>query len=1133
VPGTWCLAPAVAPAGSQDDGLQRDKESMALNYRNFYKRFLQCLTLDLTIRAGSLLLGWLSLVGISSFLLSENPIFRWIHLVLFFLGISTILGWFFLQWKKMAKLRIFCEMMARQNPGFKDIWDGIELSQSKPRSGISEALTHAFLQTLQRALDQQEPKKIIRVESLRKKVRFLVGSFSILGILLGAPPHIAVYGFQQLFYGSNIELERYVRVFPKGGRVVYGTPVTIEMELLGLQRPLPELWIKTSAGWEQALAEGEGPKQWVRLGPVMDKIVYQVRWRRLQSRSYALLAILPIRFTEVRIQLTPPAYTGLRPEVLYDQQNISAFRGTHLELRAHLSQALKSIRMVSSTGPSYPVEPIERQKIRTAFTIHQPFQFHFETEDAEPWSIFEKINYTVSIKEDERPQVTLLAPWSDLMVDPDSKIPLTFEVRDDIGVSQVRVRLKGTQRALEKTILLKRFVAGTKQAIETVDFSLVGLGIQPGDKVALRLEAQDNDTVQGPKSSFSRAILVDIKDFEQAHQSIHQQLRAFHENLVDLFQLQMQAKIELDAWKTEPFSDIEKELNALQSLDQQLQHLTKAQELENSLEKILEDMEHDPLMDSRLMREYQAMLQHLKNTRTGSMQEARTHLEAFQLEAASQAQSVSITELESMSLLAEKLDRYGNLNDLMQSVNKINERGEQMYKNLSSDFKAEAPDLAMLQGLLEETMQILNDVRRQLEDHPQRLPEKFADRAEVKRLDLGEIAQHAQALARALKEQDWTRALSVAKKMLEQAQKARNALRDAAANMAPWEDAILTQSLEQNRKRMQQVVDQQEKLFQETNRLDSKQAQIKLDLQKTLLADLAKRQEKVVVKSREMVQELSQESSEHSVVISLLKTLHPVVVTMEKVWNELKESNIIFSQEWLEELIKGLDQNERLILDYKRNQIAVDPKFKEVWIDRIEEEQAWIGNEEKEILEILRQGPKSLPPFKGEALSDLEALAKEQKQLSQATEKLSSDIEALSRQSALLGHETLGSLKKASQEMEEATGLLKEQNTASAQERQQRALALLRQGQESLQNTEQSLGQMKDSGGFAQGQTLIPMRGGRDGFRGARHGTVPIPRADEFLPPRQFREEILESLQERYPKSEEDSIKGYYKRLSQ
>lgn len=61
--------------------------------------------------------------------------------------------------------------------------------------------------------------------------------------------------------------------------------------------------------------------------------------------------------------------------------------------------------------------------------------------------------------------------------------------------------------------------------------------------------------------------------------------------------------------------------------------------------------------------------------------------------------------------------------------------------------------------------------------------------------------------------------------------------------------------------------------------------------------------------------------------------------------------------------------------------------------------------------------------------------------------------------------------------------------------------------------------------------SIQPMPGG--GVSGARVAPVRLPRADEYKPPKEFREELLRSLREKYPKAYERAIKDYYEHFAE
>ena len=186
-----------------------------------------------------------------------------------------------------------------------------------------------------------------------------------------------------------------------------------------------------------------------------------------------------------------------------------------------------------------------------------------------------------------------------------------------------------------------------------------------------------------------------------------------------------------------------------------------------------------------------------------------------------------------------------------------------------------------------------------------------------------------------------------------------------------------------------------------------------------------------------------------------------------------------------------------------------------------------------EILEALKSPPKpSGEEFSGEDMDGMKSLGAEQGSLSSETGKLGQEISKLGSKSALVKPETLDSIKSAQEEMRKSAKSLSKGESGEAVAAQEKALSYLRKGQSSMSETGRSLGKMKEMRGQKQAG-MVQRRDGKNGSSGFRRGVVKIPGAQDYLPPKEFREEILESLKEKYPKSEESLIKDYFKRLTQ
>ncbi|MCK4802487.1 DUF4175 family protein, partial [bacterium] len=183
------------------------------------------------------------------------------------------------------------------------------------------------------------------------------------------------------------------------------------------------------------------------------------------------------------------------------------------------------------------------------------------------------------------------------------------------------------------------------------------------------------------------------------------------------------------------------------------------------------------------------------------------------------------------------------------------------------------------------------------------------------------------------------------------------------------------------------------------------------------------------------------------------------------------------------------------------------------------------------LLEFKEEG---IEVFKKEDILELERLAKKQKELESRTEKLKQKLEELSGKTSAIGPEIISNMEKASLAMDEASGELEKKRTEPALEKEREALYYLAQGKEGLAAASKKLMELAKKGGKPLVGFLQPrggtLPGGRMGFR---EGYVKIPEAHEYQPPKEFRQELLEALKEKYPEIYKELIKQYYRRLTE
>jgi hypothetical protein len=172
--------------------------------------------------------------------------------------------------------------------------------------------------------------------------------------------------------------------------------------------------------------------------------------------------------------------------------------------------------------------------------------------------------------------------------------------------------------------------------------------------------------------------------------------------------------------------------------------------------------------------------------------------------------------------------------------------------------------------------------------------------------------------------------------------------------------------------------------------------------------------------------------------------------------------------------------------------------------------------------------------------------------LKDRTETLHEKLESLFQLFPQLDPKILQSIGEAGQSMDTAQGRLGELDSKGAVPPERTALERLSQSQQQMQSAMQQMAQRGQLGNmpmtrlFRQGRflpygSLTPLPGMpqfpefdiEQGFTGLDTEKFRLPGKDEYRAPRNFREEILDSLKQGVPPQMKEQIERYFKNLSE
>ena len=171
------------------------------------------------------------------------------------------------------------------------------------------------------------------------------------------------------------------------------------------------------------------------------------------------------------------------------------------------------------------------------------------------------------------------------------------------------------------------------------------------------------------------------------------------------------------------------------------------------------------------------------------------------------------------------------------------------------------------------------------------------------------------------------------------------------------------------------------------------------------------------------------------------------------------------------------------------------------------------------------QPAPTTPSFTAEDARALSAQGEDEDALRRDTTRLRESLDGLGRRTLLLPADVSRRVREAEDSMGRAATSLGNADLPAALPAEEEALRLLRQSRDSMEGSGQGFGQSL----FAKGSAKGSMPGGAPIF-GSNTGPTRLPRVEDYRPPKEFREDLLRALEEKYPSRDRGLIEEYFKR---
>ncbi|MHB9154153.1 MAG: DUF4175 family protein [Endomicrobiales bacterium] len=1004
---------------------------------------------------------------------------------------------------------IILAQKALPRPG-DELLSAWQLSKDMPE-GVSKEMARALSEKMEGAAGALRAHAVCPFIPPKTKALARIAAGLLLAdlLLFAVPPHILRASLARIAFAlSSSAWNSYFSVNPGDAEYSIGSKAEITVKEKQPLRGEPALWLRPEGGpWrnERLFTRGTGSYGFT-VEQLSAGIEYRVRWGDLESRRFRLTPVLYPQLGDFTVRYEYPAYTGIAPQEVKGSPSLSALAGTRVTVTARSSKKLKSASLLK-TWEGEASAGVNRDLVTVRFTVSTDGSYRIRAQAEDGTTDPDPPEFAVRAGKDEPPRVDLLSPAEDLVIPSDSEIPLVGEARDDFGLTRVELRYKRGDRKEERVTVLS-LPQGTGQKSFEYLWKTANLNAKPGEKITYCLEAWDNDTHSGPKSSVTPLRFLEITDYEREHEKIEEELRHLKESLLNVLADQTGAREKARALEAQ-FSTP----TCHAALREQQQVRAGLQKPADTLKNLLLRMENDPLTDFSTFTEYRGLATCLEQLRDGPAAEALAALGNREFARAGREQDEIIAALEKLSLLSGDLWQYQRMRDVMDRSAELRNASRRLSERLG-----EGAPPGELRDALEHISGLLEKIQRQLSQFPQELPEDFVNSPAVKEINMSSYQDLASRLREAIERGDWEKARSLASSFTQDLESLLQTLETAGKDtgFASASGERLKNEIARYGMELEKIRKRQEEVTAENEQMEGLRRQNLFRAQETHLDGLFNKQKLLI----ERAQQLKGRAA--PLLPPYAGSLDPSLVLMRKVLDEFSRKRVYHSQKYLEDVMALLAGGDRIVAN---DSSGLDAETRQSFRG---EAGALIAGE-KEILDFLKKEPDN-SFFSPSQEEELRSMARKEDGLSDETRRFRRMAEEFGRQSTALDQKTFRSLEQAAVEMRSAADDLRGSRSTEALEHGQKALEHLTQAQKGVSSAMEAMGERGQKAGKPVASPLQMRSGGGTGFRSA---PVKLPRINEYKPPREFRQEIMDALKEKYPPQYEKLIREYYRRLTE
>ena len=235
---------------------------------------------------------------------------------------------------------------------------------------------------------------------------------------------------------------------------------------------------------------------------------------------------------DITVTFAYPPYMKRPPKIIPNSTGrVKVPKGTRIDIEA-VTMERQNGAFLMVDDREVPAQLTNQREVRATIVAERPADWRFGTVDERKGRILESTKRTIRLEMDNSPVVKLTTPKQDQELEDIRDVTVVYNVRDDIEIGRVAIGI-ALAGDIENAVRIEQTgIEGSRfEGADDIDLSVVDA--EPGDRLALFVEAFDTNDVDGPQRGVSEVRFITIRSPSDKHLKLTESLNATIGRLLD------------------------------------------------------------------------------------------------------------------------------------------------------------------------------------------------------------------------------------------------------------------------------------------------------------------------------------------------------------------------------------------------------------------------------------------------------------------------------------------------------------------------------------------------------------------------------------------------------------------------